>query len=145
MAKNIQNIPIMSADEERFMAFSGLIQWAQCVVTQAERVNQSTEQLRRFNGRLEFHTNPILALNCEHHYFVIAAYKLIEHREWIKKFELCKKVDFSEIDFFSAKDIKDLRNMREHVVEYFQGDGRDKTRWVVETPEYSADPEFLTS
>lgn len=139
MAKTVHNNPIMSVDDERFMAFSGLIQWAQCVITQAKRVIESTEQLTNFNRSLDFHSNPVLALNCEHHYFVIAAYKLIEHREWIKKFDLCKKVDFSEIDSFSAKDIKDLRNMREHVVEYFQGYGRDKTSWFVETPEYRAD------
>ena len=29
--------------------------------------------------------------------------------------------------------------MREHVVDYFEGDGLAKDRWSVETPEYSAD------
>lgn len=29
--------------------------------------------------------------------------------------------------------------MREHVVDYFKGDGIVKERWVFETPEYSAD------
>lgn len=129
----------MSLDEERFMAFSGLIQWAQGVVAQSKRVIDATEQLTIFNPSLEFTSYLVFRLHCEHHYFVIAAYKLIEHRKWIKKFGLCEQVDFSEIDSFPEKDIKDLRNMREHVVEYFQGDGRDKTRWVVETPEYMGD------
>lgn len=129
----------MSADDERFMAFSGLIQWAQGVVAQSKRVIDATEKLTNFNTGLEVASHPIFLLHCEHHYFVIAAYKLIEHRQWIKKFGLCEKVDFSELDSFSEKNIKDLRNMREHVVEYFQGIGRDKTRWVIETPEYTAD------
>ena len=37
------------------------------------------------------------------------------------------------------RDIKDLRNMREHVVDYFKGDGLVKKRWTIETPEYKAD------
>lgn len=139
MAKKVENIPIMSLEDERFMAFSGLLQWAQCVIAQSKRVIEATEQLKDFNKIPSFHSNPILLLNCEHHFFVIAAYKLIEHRDWIKKFDLCKDVDFSPIDSFSTKDIKDLRNMREHVVDYFKGDGKDKDRWIVETPEYKAD------
>jgi hypothetical protein len=139
MTKTEPNIPMMSPDDERLMAFIGLIQWAQCVIAQAKRVSETTERLKGLYTSCEFDSKSILALHCEHHFFVIAAYKLIEHREWIKKFDLCKKVDFSEIDSFSSKDIKDLRNMREHIVEYFQGDGRDKNRWITETPEYQAD------
>ncbi|MFA6052493.1 MAG: hypothetical protein WC762_07865 [Methylobacter sp.] len=128
-------VPIMSSDEERFMAFSGLVQWTQGVVLQSKRVINVAEQLKDRN----FFYRSIYSMHCEHHYFVIAAYKLIEHREWIKKFGLCSNVDFSEIDEFSVQDIKDLRNMREHVVEYFQGNGRTKSRWFVETPAYKAD------
>jgi hypothetical protein len=36
-------------------------------------------------------------------------------------------------------DIRDLRNMREHVVDYFRGEGRAADRWMKETPEYKAD------
>lgn len=129
----------MSADKERFMAFCGLNQWAQCVVTQSKRVIQAAEQLTNFNRLLKFHTHPVFALHCEHHYFVIAAHQLIDHRKWIKDLGLCKNVDFSEIDSFSEGDINDLRNMREHVINYFQGRGKDKERWVFETPEYHAD------
>ncbi|WP_144425089.1 hypothetical protein [Acidovorax sp. MR-S7] len=129
-------VPIMSQDEERFMAFCGLLQWTQGVVLQATRV-AAAEKL--FSDRQIDHTKVGEVLRCEHHYFVVAAYKLIEHRHWVKDFGLCQDVDFSEIDGFPIRDIKDLRNMREHVVEYFQGKGREKTRWVVETPEYKAD------
>jgi hypothetical protein len=73
------------------------------------------------------------------HFFVIAAYKLIEYREWASTFGLCPTVDFSEIDAFSEQDIRDLRNMREHVVEYFQGRGLASQRWFAETPHFKAD------
>jgi hypothetical protein len=42
-------------------------------------------------------------------------------------------------DDFSRRDIRDLRNMREHVVDYFEGYGRDSDRWQFETPEFKAD------
>jgi len=128
--------PIMSKDDERFMAFTGLIQWTQGVVLQSKRIIAATEQWRKQVGNS---SEAIYAIHCEHHYFVIAAYKLIEYREWVRSLGLCGDVDFSEIDSFSRQDLKDLRNMREHIVEYFRGDGREKGRWMVETPEYKAD------
>jgi hypothetical protein len=79
------------------------------------------------------------AFHCQAHYFVTAAWKVLEHRKWVAALNLCKNVDFSEIDGFPEDDIRDLRNMREHVVEYFQGVGINKDRWWKETPEYKAD------
>jgi len=35
--------------------------------------------------------------------------------------------------------IRDLRNMREHVVDYSKGEGLEKDRWMIDTPEFSAD------
>ena len=54
-------------------------------------------------------------------------------------FDLYANVDFGEIDAFSEQDIKDLRNMHEHVVEYFQGHGLASERWFAETPHFKAD------
>ncbi len=133
--------PIMPLDDERFMSFSGLIQWTQGLILQSKRVAIATEELSRAISQShmkDFPTRKYL-LNCEEHYFVIAANKLIEHREWTRELGLFASVDFSEIDSFSKQNIKDLRNMREHVVDYFKGDGIVKERWVFETPEYSAD------
>lgn len=118
------------------MAFCGLVQWTRGVVFQADRVAAAAKSI------VEAPCNHVVvmdALRCEHHYFVIAAYKLIEHRHWVTDLGLCQHINFSEIDAFPRRDIKDLRNMREHVVEYFQGNGRDKARWFVETPKYKSD------
>lgn len=135
-----KSIPIMSQDDERFMAFTGLEQWTQAVIFQSKRIISATEQLNKFDiKKYSPFTMPIYLIHCEHHYFVIAVQKLIEHREWIKKLGLCVDVDFSEIDSFSKQDIKDLRNMREHIVEYFQGEGYEKSRWFVETSEFRGD------
>jgi hypothetical protein len=138
------NVPIMSADAEKFMAYSGLVQWTQAVGVQVVRLRDATRALWNLdtNGvpRIELGGVPrIYALLCEQHYFVIATHKLLEHRDWITKFGLFADVDFTEIDSFSRADLKDLRDMREHVVDYFKGDGREKARWTVETPEFGAD------
>lgn len=130
------SVPIMSKDEELFMAFCGLVQWTRGVVHQADRIAATEKSL--FDAPRN-HVALMDALRCEHHYFVIAAYKLIEHRHWVTTLGLCQNIEFSEIDAFPRRDIKDLRNMREHVVGYFQGNGHDKARWFVETPEYKAD------
>ncbi|MGA8495275.1 MAG: hypothetical protein WB764_07330 [Xanthobacteraceae bacterium] len=133
--------PIMSPDEERFMAFEGLLQWTQAVITQSERVAAALSQ-----QRVDLHSRDpvtrhkaILNLHTQCHFFAIASYKLIEHEEWVLTFGLCTAINFSEIDQFSKQDVKDLRNMREHVVDYFKGEGVASDRWVVETPEYKAD------
>ncbi len=123
------------------MAFEGLVQWTQAVVTQAARVSVAQASLatipstddatKRRRAILNFHT--------ECHYFVIAAHKLFEFRKWALTFGLYANVDFSELSRFSTDDVKDLRNMREHVVEYFQGDGNAKDRWIAKTPEFNTD------
>ena len=79
------------------------------------------------------------AFHSECHFFAIAAHKLLEYREWVLTFGLCSSVDFREIAQFSVQDIRDLRNMREHVLDYLKGAGNAHDRWTVETPEYRAD------
>jgi hypothetical protein len=127
-------VPSMSKDEERFMAFTGLIQWTQGVIAQSKRVVTAVDKLAKYIDSPDSHPEALHAVHCEEHYFVIATYKLLEYRGWVNSLGL-----FSEIDSFPRQDVKDLRNMREHIVEYFQGDGNEKTRWVAEKPGYKAD------
>lgn len=131
-------IPIMSDAEQRFMAFEGLVQWTAATVEQGKRVDEATA---RMTAGLSSGDQRLLAaqLRTEHHYFAIAANKVLEHREWVLRLGLCTQVEFSVLDQFSRQDVRDLRNMREHVVDYFEGVGRDKARWMVETPEFKSD------
>ena len=73
-------------------------------------------------------------LHTECNYFAIAANKLLEFKKWALSFGLCTNVDFREIDAFSQRDIRDLRNMREHVVDYFKGDGSLRTAGPLKRP-----------
>lgn len=133
--------PIMSASEVRFMAFEGLVQWTAAVVVQAGRIAAAQQSL----GDLEIMMNPLtrrLAVHRSHtedHLFVVAAYKIIEYREWLLAIDPEDPIDFTPLDDFSTRDIKDLRNMREHVVDYFNGDGGTPNRWRVQTADFDAD------
>jgi hypothetical protein len=129
--------PIMSPEQEKFMASEGLVQWTAGVIAQAGRiagVPRRASMDKAEDRRARIHT-----LHCEAHYFVTAAWKLLEFRAWASRLGLFATIDFSEIDKFSKDDIRDLRNMREHVVNYFEGKGYDKDRWMIETPEFKAD------
>jgi hypothetical protein len=67
----------------------------------------------------------------------------LEHREWVQSLGLCVSVDFSMLDQFDAKHVKDLRDMREHEVEYFKGTGRKKNRWRVNRADASSRGETI--
>jgi hypothetical protein len=138
-------VPILSPENERFMAFFGLIQWTAATIDQGERLKEALEQQLKVlrDAKSDSATLALLKVHTEAHYFAIAANKLLEHRKWAVGFGLCKSVDFSPLNKFSELHIRDLRNMREHVVDYFKGDGRDKDRWIIETPEFKSDASSL--
>ena len=129
-------VPIMSEAELRFMAFEGLLQWAAAAIEQGRRISACpvAGTLGHEDRRLTF-----AQMRTEHHFFAIAAHKVLEHRTWVQSLGLCAAVDFSMLDQFAATHVRDLRDMREHVVDYFKGIGWEKDRWRVDTPEFSAD------
>src|ERR1700688_3867444 len=95
-------VPIMSPDEERFMAFEGLLQWTYAVISQVPRVKAAKQQLSSLSSLdAQKRHRTILASHTEDHFFVIAVNKLCEYREWAVSFGLCASVDFSGIDAFS--------------------------------------------
>jgi hypothetical protein len=87
--------PIMPPDQERFMAFEGLVQWTEAVVTQSARVSQARDRLQsptlglrdtpqqRLEATKQLH-KAIHAFHTECHFFAIAAHKLLEYRDWVR-------------------------------------------------------------
>jgi hypothetical protein len=65
----------------------------------------------------------------ERQMFCNAAYKLLEHRKWVKRLGLLDDTLFSELDKF-ATDIDVMRDMNEHAVEYLQGKGKRPHDWI---------------
>jgi hypothetical protein len=138
---------IMTRGQERYMAFDGLIQWTQAVVTQSARVSEARD---RQSAALSITSEPmqrrqdILAFHTECHFFVIAAHKLLEYRDWALTFALFASVDFGEIDSFSARHIGDLRDMRTHIIDYFSGRRHEPDRWVEKTSDSNTDASGVT-
>jgi hypothetical protein len=128
--------PIMTPEEERFVAFFGLVQWTQAVVTQSARASEAMDRVQRTQAAQR--SQAVQAWHTECHFFTIAALKLLEYRKWTATFGLCASVDFDEVDQFSEEDIRDLRNLNEHIIEYYAGGGKYPDRWTKETPEYQA-------
>jgi hypothetical protein len=129
----------MTQAEREFLALDGFIQWTSAAITQAERLAGATISVRTPDTALL----TLAALRTETDFFVAAAWKVLEFRKWVSALGLCRSIDFSEIDKFDTPDTRDLRNMREHVVDYFQGRGNYQERWLVETPEFRADASTL--
>jgi hypothetical protein len=126
----------MSEADQRFMAFEGLLQWTAAAIEQGRRIAAcpTADTVRHEERRLIFAQR-----RTEHHFFAIVAHHVLEHRKWVQSLGLCAALDFSMLDQFGATQVRDLRDMREHVVDYFKGMGKVKDRWRVDTPEFSAD------
>jgi hypothetical protein len=132
--------PPISEEQQRYMAFDGLIQWTSAVIDQAARVEKATAALgSTIQDSAVTRQLTILRSQTEMHFFAITANKVFEFRDWARSFGLFDNVDFSVLDQFSRRQIRDLRNMREHVTDYFEGKGNAQHRWQIETPEYQSD------
>jgi hypothetical protein len=132
---------MMGIDDQKFMCTSGLIQWLAAGVMQGQRLQAiySTEfpNMATMDGlsrRLL-----VARSHAEADYLASAANHILRYREWGEQLGIRQGVDFSELDKFDARKIRDLRNMREHVIDYFLERGNSQNRWFVETPEYKAD------
>lgn len=134
--------PIMTPDEERFMAFEGVLQWAQAVPWQAERLAEVVARVSDPVLDLKQRHRIILSIQTECHLFSVSAHQLIVYRKWASSFGLFSSVDFSEVNRLAIH-VDELRNMREHVIDYFKGTGRILPRWKHETSEYAADASSL--
>jgi hypothetical protein len=70
-------VPIMSDADQRFMAFEGLVQWTAATIEQGKRIaDAASKMVGQENARLL-----AAQVRSEHHYFSIAANKVLEHRD----------------------------------------------------------------
>jgi hypothetical protein len=138
----------MTLDEQKFMAFEGLLGWTAAVVCQAQRVSAARDKLsaeirrrgvlveERPEGWRDEERDCIaatrlaqLSFRTERHLFCNAAYKLLEHRRWVQDLGFLDDALFEELHKF-ADDIAVMRDMNEHVIEYFRGKGKRPHDWV---------------
>lgn len=108
------------------MAVAGLQQWARAALVQVDRIEAARQAMWR---DIEQRVHSQSQFQCDRHFFLIAAHKMVEHAKW------CIKLDFLDRSFFDnvlllEKDIKPMRDLNEHALEYFQGRGLKPSEWV---------------
>jgi hypothetical protein len=128
-------------NDQRFMAFEGLLTWIRAVVAQADRVSLAqgaiVTEIRERPGptvRTLIHT-----FQAERHLFCVAAAKLFEHRKWIGDLDMLDPNLFVELDGFE-EDVRAMRNLNEHAIEYFRGRGKFPAEWDLQMRSYNSDP-----
>jgi hypothetical protein len=70
---------VMSEEDQRFMAFHGLREWCLTALKQIERMNVALKE------RLDPTDSTSPSFNCEKHLFLISAWKVVEHVDWVRK------------------------------------------------------------
>jgi hypothetical protein len=110
-------------DDQKFMAVEGLHTWASAILIQVERLELARGQLAK-GGRYR------RAYLCERHFLLIAAKKLIDYIDWARDLGFLNDTVFNSMLRF-RDDIVDLKATNEHVIEYYQGRGRQAQHWVL--------------
>lgn len=142
----------LPVNDQKFMAFEGLMTWAKAVVLQATRLSAAQEEMVRqmyafFDalkaGQAHTKDNPQRDLGhvfyAERLFFCIAAAKFFEYRKWIVDLRVLDPQIFAEIDKFEV-DAKAMRNLNEHATEYFKGPGQRRKDWDANIANFNADP-----
>lgn len=117
----------MNIEDQKFMAFEGIRSWAKAIIVQVERISSAQKNLANINSDIRLSANR--QFRTEKHLFLIAANKLMQHIDWAKKLNFLDQDLFSEFENL-RKDIKEMRDLSEHSIEYFIDEGRFKEKWV---------------
>ena len=136
----------MSLTEQEWYFLNSAKIWLQGVIYQGNRLLENQHKVRNAmqvvtQATLMQHQN-ILELKelriVEEHFFVTSVSKTID---WLKEVKKFRKDLSSDIDKFlqGFPEAKDLRNMREHDVDYFKGGGRAQDRFVKNLPDVTID------
>jgi hypothetical protein len=109
-------------DDQKFIAVEGLHAWASAILIQVERLESARGQLTK-GGRYR------RAYLCERHFLLIAAKKLIDYIDWARELGFLNDTIFRNM-LRLRDDIVDLKVTNEHVIEHYQGRGRQAEHWV---------------
>lgn len=124
----------MDIQDQKFMARDGVITWATGVVDTAARLSKWNEGIADALRDPATFPDARRAFQRDRHFFLNAAKMLFEYRDWYVRVEPASEGAFDEIDHYRQHVIS-LRNMNEHVVEYFTGSGRTLNDWWHESSE----------
>jgi hypothetical protein len=141
--------PPLTIEQQRYLAFEGLLGWTASVLRQARRIGSAQQQIfvrqlpptkpEELQRWLLARRLAMMNLQTEQHFFCVAANKLLDHRLWIRRLKLLDESVFEELDKFT-EDIKVIRNMREHAIEYYEGPGQKPQHWGYEGEDFLSTP-----
>jgi hypothetical protein len=145
----MQQLPL-PIHSQKSMAFEGLLAWAKAIVSQADRVANAQEQFKNkmagFSRRepgVVFSAEPIRnaghVFKVERHLFCNTAGNFFDHRRWLKRLGGFDESVFAEMDLFE-RDVRAMRNLNEHAIEYFEGKGQRPEDWMFRTDDFNSDP-----
>jgi hypothetical protein len=131
----------MDAAGQKFMALSGVQTWAYGTIQQAERLDAILAEMCKpvliGHGRSRF-VEQKRAFDIERMFFLHAARQFLHFADWTVKLGVVQTSVYDPI-FAIRGDIIDVRDMNEHVVEYYMGGGRNQGRFVNVSPDVIAD------
>lgn len=116
----------MNIEERKFMALEGLHTWGEGVIEQAGRLNDLQSRLGSSNF-IEVRRS----FQRERQFFLTASRQLLAHVHWAERLSFLDNEVFSEFKSFE-NNIKSLRDINEHVIEYFEGAGKRRENWMTE-------------
>jgi len=127
----------MAITEQEWYILNSSKIWLRGIVYQGQRLLDNQLQMQNYMQAITRETlmkhQDFSVFNdlriVEEHFFVTSVSKATD---WLKEVKKFRKDLSSDIDkFFQGfPEAKDLRNMREHDVEYFRGEGRTQDRFV---------------
>jgi hypothetical protein len=120
----------MDVESQKFMALEGLHSWARGVISHVKAMEAARGSM--FSLDNDRRTEASRSFQRERHLFLTAAHKMLEHINWISKLSFIDSSVFAELKALE-NDIKELRDMNEHVIEYFLGRGKRPENWVYES------------
>ncbi|WP_423414526.1 hypothetical protein RLW55_14190 [Hyphomicrobium sp. B1] len=122
----------MNLEEQKYMALEGIHTWAHATVRHAAELSkfQRSFAAGNFIGvRRDFES--------ERHIFLIVAHRLMSYINWATDLNFIDTQIFNEVKRFEL-DIKTMRDLNEHVIEYFRGGGRRPQLWSTENADASS-------
>lgn len=116
------------------MARHGTLVWAEGVVDLSGRLTHDITMMRasRYADSWKH------AFERDRHFFVIAAGQLVDHLDWALPLKAIPDDAALFINHF-RNDIRDMRNMNEHRIAYFAGEGHSQRRFVHLAADFTSD------
>ena len=131
MAKNIENVD--SSFHEPSYADMEFRKWLKTIIRLGDELQTHREELKDIVSFYNQDKQSYLsdAVSSNEHFFIVAASKAVEWGRVLSKKNLRSCLTVS-LFIDSLPDVKLLRNMREHDIEYIEGKGRKQEKFITE-------------